>query len=63
MSNATCLNCGLSEMDRPLITLKIQEKELYICPQCLPTLIHKPYQLSEKLPDFTLHQTSPSNDH
>ncbi len=63
MSNATCLNCGSSEMDRPLISLKFQGKELYICPQCLPTLIHKPYQLADKLPDFKPPQTPPSDDH
>ena len=63
MSNATCLNCGSSEMDRPLITLKFQGKELYICPQCLPTLIHKPYQLAEKLPDFIPPETPAPDDH
>jgi hypothetical protein len=52
MSISTCLNCGTSEQDRPLITLKFQGKEFSICPQCLPTLIHKPRQLAEKLPDF-----------
>ena len=29
-----------------------REKEFYICPQCLPTLIHKPDQLADKLPGF-----------
>ncbi len=63
MSNAICLNCGSSEMDRPLINLKFQGKELYICPQCLPTLIHKPYQLADKLPDVKLSETPPPDDH
>jgi len=63
MSNATCLNCGSSEMDRPLVTLKFQGKELYICPQCLPTLIHKPYQLADKIPEFTPSETPPPDDH
>jgi hypothetical protein len=52
MSISTCLNCGTSEQDRPLITLKFRGKEFSICPQCLPTLIHKPHQLAEKLPEF-----------
>ena len=30
MSNPACLNCGGTEVDRPLIALKFQEKELYI---------------------------------
>jgi hypothetical protein len=50
-------------MDRPLITLKFQDKELYICPQCLPTLIHKPYQLAEKLPDFIPSEIPAPDDH
>ena len=50
MSNTTCLNCGASEMDRPLLTLRFQEKNVYICPECMPILIHKPQQLEEKLP-------------
>ena len=63
MSNNTCLNCGSSELERPLITLKFLKRELYICPQCLPTLIHKPHQLADKLPDFTPSETPPADDH
>ncbi|HEX5836358.1 MAG TPA: hypothetical protein VFY26_00915 [Anaerolineales bacterium] len=59
----TCLNCGASEADRPLITLKFQGKDLYICPQCLPALIHKPYQLADKLPNFTPSENPPPDDH
>ncbi len=62
MSASTCLNCGSSEQDRPLITLQFQGKELSICPQCLPTLIHKPYQLAEKLPGFIPPQSSSEHD-
>jgi len=63
MSKAICLNCNISEQDRPLITLKFQEKEVYICPQCLPILIHKPYQLAEKLPNFSPSENPPPDDH
>ena len=49
MSNLLCLNCGSSEMDKPLLTLRFREKDFYICPQCLPVLIHKPQELAEKL--------------
>jgi hypothetical protein len=62
MSIATCLNFGASEQDRPLITLKFQQKELYICPQCPPTLIHKPYQPADKIPGSTLSENSPEHD-
>jgi hypothetical protein len=29
----------------------------------LPTLIHKPYQLADKLPDFTPSEAPLSDDH
>ncbi|RPJ19464.1 MAG: hypothetical protein EHM33_30245 [Chloroflexi bacterium] len=61
MSKSTCLNCGTSEQDRPLISLKFQEKELSICPQCLPILIHKSDQLAGKLPGF-IPPESPAPD-
>jgi hypothetical protein len=63
MSKPTCLNCGTSEQERPLVTLKFQGKELYICPQCLPTLIHKPYQLADKISEFVPPENPPANDH
>ena len=62
MSILTCLNCSTPEQDRPLIPLKFQGKELYICPQCLPTLIHKPYQLADKLPGGQVPQNFPKSD-
>lgn len=63
MSNSACLNCDSSEMDRPLITLKFQEQELHICPQCLPVLIHKPYQLADKLPKYIPPENLAPDDH
>jgi hypothetical protein len=50
MENNVCLNCGLSEQEKPLLTIKYQHDEIYICPQCLPVLIHKPANLADKLP-------------
>ena len=35
----------------PLISLSYRETTYYICPQCLPVLIHKPQNLAGKLPD------------
>ena len=63
MPHSTCLNCGTSDQERPLLTLKFQGQELYICPQCLPTLIHKPYQLADKLSNFTPPENPPADDH
>ena len=45
-----CLNCNASESEKPLLTIKFQGNENYICPQCLPVLIHKPASLAGKLP-------------
>jgi Zn-finger nucleic acid-binding protein len=44
-----CLNCNASESEKPLLTIKFQGNEIYICPQCLPVLIHKPAKLADKL--------------
>lgn len=52
MSNPTCLNCGASEQERPLLSIRFKGNEFSICAQCLPTLIHKPDQLADKLPGF-----------
>lgn len=50
METNVCLNCGSSEQEKPLLTIKYQSNEIFICPQCLPVLIHKPANLAEKLP-------------
>ena len=52
MTHSVCLNCNITEQERPLIALKFQEKDYYICPQCLPNLIHKPQMLAGKIPGF-----------
>jgi hypothetical protein len=45
----TCLNCGHSENERPLVALRYQQQSNWICSQCLPILIHKPIQLVGRL--------------
>ena len=44
-----CFNCEKDEGNVPLLRMKFSGKEIWICPQCLPVLIHKPEQLTEKL--------------
>ena len=63
MSNSTCLNCGASEQERPLLTLKFQGNEVYLCPQCMPIMIHKPHQLADKLPGFQPPTSPLPHDH
>ena len=63
MPVSTCLNCGTSEQQRPLLTLKFQGKEHYLCPQCMPIMIHKPHQLADKLPGFQPPGPPAAHDH
>lgn len=46
----TCLNCNKTEQEVVLLDMRYQGKKVYICPQCLPVLIHKPGNLADKLP-------------
>jgi hypothetical protein len=58
----TCLNCGKTEQEIPLIKIRYQAADIFICPQCLPILIHKPANLAEKLPGLENVQPT-QNDH
>ncbi len=49
-SNGKCLVCERSSAEVPLIALRYRGEALWICPQHLPILIHKPAQLADKLP-------------
>lgn len=46
----SCVNCGRSVDDVPLLVVAQRTGTSYICPQCLPILIHQPQQLLDKLP-------------
>lgn len=50
-SNASCLVCKKDDKQVPLIQFAYQGETLWICPQHLPILIHKPDQLAGILPD------------
>jgi hypothetical protein len=54
----TCLNCGKTEQEIPLLQMHYQGADVYICPQCLPILIHKPANLAGKLPGLENIQPS-----
>jgi len=45
-----CINCGITEKDRPLLTLQFNGGQIWMCPQCLPILIHAPQKLAGRLP-------------
>lgn len=50
MTEKICLNCGRSSDQAPLMTLDFRGETYYLCPQCLPVMIHKPQNLVGKLP-------------
>jgi hypothetical protein len=45
-----CLNCRRTDEAVPLITLQFMGGTVWMCPQCLPILIHSPQKLTGKLP-------------
>lgn len=56
-----CLYCQQGSDHVPLMPVVFKGQELWICPQHLPILIHKPAQLADKLPGMT--QISPVEPH
>ncbi|HCA79677.1 MAG TPA: hypothetical protein DEP53_08085 [Bacteroidetes bacterium] len=45
-----CLHCEQTEQQIPLLTLQFMGGQIWICPQCLPVLIHAPQKLAGKIP-------------
>ncbi len=48
-NTSQCANCGRSVDQVPLVILATRDGSAHICPQCLPTLIHKPHLLAGKV--------------
>jgi hypothetical protein len=53
-----CLNCERTDEKIPLLHLTFKDEIKYICPQCLPTLIHKIHLLADKLPGAEMLSTA-----
>lgn len=47
--NPTCLACGCDDRETPLVPILHHGRQLHICPQHLPVLIHNPIELQGKL--------------
>jgi hypothetical protein len=60
-SEKHCLNCDTSENETPLLHLHYKKAELWICSQCLPTLIHAPQKLVGKIENA--EQIKPAEHH
>jgi len=58
----SCLNCNRTDEQIPLVTLSFKGETKYICPQCLPNLIHKPEVLADKLPGMDT-RPGPKHEH
>ena len=54
-----CINCNRTDDQFPLIEIIYKGDLLYICPQCLPNLIHDPASLSDKLPGLDILPAKP----
>ncbi|MBT3341495.1 MAG: hypothetical protein HN404_00735 [Gemmatimonadetes bacterium] len=52
-STETCFNCTAPETRSPLISLRFAGQPIWICPQCMPVLIHDTAKLAEKLSQMT----------
>jgi hypothetical protein len=60
---AQCLHCQRNSEEVPLIQLEFNGSTLWICPQHLPILIHKPAQLQDKLPGARFAEDAESHHH
>lgn len=49
-TTARCLQCQRNSDEIPLIQILFSGSTLWICPQHLPLLIHKPEEIAGKLP-------------
>jgi hypothetical protein len=49
-TNEKCLVCERQADETPLLVIWYKGQNYWICPQHLPTLIHKPQQLADKFP-------------
>jgi len=52
-----CLSCERTDDQITLLHLTFKNEKKYICPQCLPTLIHKIHLLADKLPGVEMIST------
>jgi hypothetical protein len=58
-----CVSCDRPEQDAPLLAVRYAGHALWICTQCLPTLIHAPQKLAGKLANADKITPAPHHDH
>ena len=47
--NKTCIVCNRTEDEIPLVIMSYKGKEIRICPEHIPLLIHEPHKLAGKI--------------
>ncbi len=62
MAKGKCLNCGRTSDLVPLLRLEYREGEQWVCPQCLPILIHRPERLPSVAGEWTKGENQYSHD-
>ena len=58
----TCIKCKKNEGETPLLQMRFNSSQVFICAQCLPVLIHKPAELKDVLPGVEKIQP-PKHEH
>lgn len=58
-----CVHYERGSEEVPLLALRYRDAEVWICPQHLPILIHKPAQLAGKLPGVEQLAPAAAHDH
>lgn len=49
MNENRCFNCNTHENDKPVLNMQFGGHQLWVCPQCLPNLIHHPDKIYDAL--------------
>ena len=49
MQEKQCFNCKAPETEVPVVNLSYKGKELWICPRCIPNMIHEPQIIESSL--------------
>jgi hypothetical protein len=57
-----CLSCDRTSEQIPLLRLEYAGSEYWICPRCLPVLIHKPERLAAVAGEWTRGSDRPADD-
>jgi hypothetical protein len=47
----TCIHCDRDDTQVPLLDFSYKDKQFSICSEHLPVLLHRPQELTGKLPD------------